>query len=156
MTYLISGWAGTGLNNRKVNCSQAELAIFTPPPGTTCQSYLSKYLAAGAPGYLLHPQSTSLCEYCPISNANQFLAGSNVYPSERWRNFGLVWIYIFFNIFAAIALYYLFRVRRVNLAGLAKGPAKWVGMAGMAFKRMTREHHENTPSGKEHKNDRAY
>jgi ATP-binding cassette subfamily G (WHITE) protein 2 (PDR) len=98
MTYLVSAWAGTGLRGRLVECAHNELAIFDPPSGQTCQDYLADYLNAGAPGQLYNPTATAGCEYCPLTSAEQFLAASNVYPSERWRNFGIGFAYIGFNV----------------------------------------------------------
>src|ERR1700744_5256765 len=54
-TYLIGGWAGTGLADRPVVCAENELAIFDPPAGQTCGAYLAPYLEGGAPGSLLNP-----------------------------------------------------------------------------------------------------
>ena len=157
MTYLISGWAGTGLDNRPVQCAQQELAIFSPPSGQTCREYLSRYLSGGAPGYLLDPSSTTQCAYCPLSNANQFLAESNISPDQRWRNFGLVWAWIIFNIFGAVSLYYLFRVRGVSLAGLAKGPSRLVEMVwNKGLKRMFARHSGPTPKGREAERHRPF
>lgn len=98
MTYMVSAWAGTGLRGRLVECAHNELAIFDPPSGQTCQEYLADYLNAGAPGQLYNPTATAGCEYCPLTSADQFLAGSNIYPSERWRNFGIGFAYIGFNV----------------------------------------------------------
>ena len=98
MTYLVAGWAGTGLAGRLVNCAENELAIFDPPSGSTCQAYLTPYLDGGAPGQLLNPDATSSCRYCPLTSADQFLAASNVYPDQRWRNFGIGFAYIGFNV----------------------------------------------------------
>jgi ATP-binding cassette subfamily G (WHITE) protein 2 (PDR) len=42
------------------------------------------------------------------------LAGSNIYYSERWRNFGIMFAFIGFNVFLALLTYWLFRV--VNLS----------------------------------------
>lgn len=100
MTYLVGGWAGTGLRGREVTCSDTEAATFDPPSGQTCQQYLTQYFEAGAPGRLYNPDATSGCHYCPISSAEQFLAASSVYPSERWRNFGIGWAFIIFNVSA--------------------------------------------------------
>ena len=124
MTYLVAGWAGTALDDRKVHCAPAELANFDPPPGQTCRQYLSRYFAAGAPGQLYNPSATRQCQYCPLTSASQFLARSDIYPSERWRNFGIGWSYVVFNIAATVGLYYVFRVRRLSLVSLAKGPAR--------------------------------
>ncbi len=98
MTYLISGWASTGLQGRQVHCAANELARFDPPSGQTCGEYLSRYLQGGAPGQLYNPRATSQCEYCPLTSADQFLAASNIYASERWRNFGIGFAYIIFNV----------------------------------------------------------
>ncbi|KAI1612321.1 ABC multidrug transporter [Exophiala viscosa] len=122
-TYLIGGWAGTGLANRPVVCAQNELAIFDPPSGQSCGTYLAKYLDGGAPGTLHNPSASVGCEYCPIRNANQFLAGSSVYTSEQYRNLGIMFGYIAFNMLAAMALYYVFRVKRVFRKGGRRG--KW-------------------------------
>ncbi|KAK6380318.1 hypothetical protein LTS17_005507 [Exophiala oligosperma] len=119
-TYLIGGWAGTGLQNRVVNCAQNELAIFDPPNGQTCGAYLKRYLEGGAPGALYNPDATRSCEYCPIRNADQFLASASISPSDQWRNFGILWAYIGFNMLAALFFYYVFRVRKVSLAKLRK------------------------------------
>jgi len=116
-TYLIGGWAGTGLANRPVVCAQNELAVFDPPSGQTCGTYLANYLDGGASGTLLNPTASAGCEYCPIRNANQFLAGSSVYPSQQYRNLGIMFGYIAFNMLAAMGLYYIFRVKRVFLKG---------------------------------------
>ena len=98
MTYLVAGWASTGLQGRLVHCAQNELANFNPPSGQTCGEYLSRYLQGGAPGQLYNPNATSQCEYCPLSSADQFLAATNIYASQRWRNFGIGFAYIFFNV----------------------------------------------------------
>jgi ABC-type multidrug transport system ATPase subunit len=119
-TYLIGGWAGTGLADRPVVCAENELAIFDPPAGQTCGAYLSAYLDGGAPGSLLNPSALSECKYCPLRNANQFLAGSWIHPSDKYQNLGIIFAYIGFNIFAAVALYYVFRVRRFSVRSLRK------------------------------------
>lgn len=114
-TYWIGGMAATQVHNRRIVCSTAELAIFNPPSGMTCYQYLEKYVTA-AGGQLLNGDATSSCEYCPLTVADQFLATSGISYSERWRNFGIMWAYIIFNIFVAVSMYYLVRVKRWNKA----------------------------------------
>ncbi|KAI5298955.1 hypothetical protein KEM56_003640 [Ascosphaera pollenicola] len=109
-TYTVGGFAATGLHGRLVKCDDHELAKFTPPKGLNCGLYLSKYFELGAPGHLINPNATDLCEYCPINVADQFLGSSKVYWSDRWRNWGIGWAYIIFNIFGTVALYYLMRI----------------------------------------------
>ncbi|KAK5138566.1 hypothetical protein LTR08_000154 [Meristemomyces frigidus] len=113
LTYWVGGIASTMLHGRQVECSETEASIFDPPAGQSCQQYLAPYLI-DAPGTLQNPDAMSQCRYCALSNADQFLAGSGIAWSERWRNFGLMWAYICFNIFGAVALYYLFRVRGIK------------------------------------------
>lgn len=120
-TYWVGGIAATQLHARQVTCAAGETSIFSPPAGQTCQEYLAPFLAE-APGYLGNPNATEGCEYCTFSVADQYLAGSNIFWSERWRNFGIMWAFIGFNIFVAILTYYLFRIR------------KWGGSGGKKLK----------------------
>ncbi|KAK0766512.1 hypothetical protein N5P37_000237 [Trichoderma harzianum] len=112
-TYWVAGIVATELHGRQIICSQSELSIFNPPSGQTCGEYLAPFLQQ-APGQLQNPSSTTNCAYCQLSNADQYLAGSEIFWSDRWRNYGIVWAYIVFNIFTAITLYYLFRVKKWN------------------------------------------
>lgn len=113
LTYLVSAIASTGISGRPVHCSTNELAIMQPPPGTTCGAYLGPY-ASVAKGSIYNPGATSDCQYCTLSNANQYLSASSISYSTRWRNYGIGFSYIFFNIFAAVMLYYFFRVRKAS------------------------------------------
>jgi ATP-binding cassette subfamily G (WHITE) protein 2 (PDR) len=155
-TYLIGGWAGTGLAGRAVQCEPNELAVFNPPSGQTCMAYLAPYFKEGAPGQLYNPSATARCEYCPLKSADQFLAASRVFPSQRWRNFGIGWAYIIFNLFAAITLYYLFRVRRVSFVSLAKGPARVADLIAVGFRRMFTRHSQPPPPEKKAESNKIY
>lgn len=110
-TYWIGGIVSTALHGREITCSKRETSIFDPPDGQTCQEYLAPFLKQ-APGQLQNANATEECRYCTLSTADQYLAGSQIYWSERWRNYGIFWAFIVFNIFMAIVLYYVFRVRR--------------------------------------------
>ncbi|KAL3424200.1 ABC-2 type transporter [Phlyctema vagabunda] len=110
-TYWIGGIVATQLHSREVVCSATETSTFNPPTGQTCGDYLASYLT-DAPGYLLNPEATEACAYCAFRNADTYLAGPDIYWSERWRNFGIMWAFIFFNFFIAVAAYYLFRVKK--------------------------------------------
>ncbi|KAI5293054.1 GTPase-activating protein [Ascosphaera acerosa] len=109
-TYTVGGMSAVGLAERAVHCAKEEIARFSPPKGLTCGAYLSKYFELGAPGRLLTPNSTTLCEYCPLQVADQFLHGSHISYGDRWRNWGIGWAYIVFNVFGVVALYYLLRI----------------------------------------------
>ncbi|KXH25655.1 ABC-2 type transporter [Colletotrichum nymphaeae SA-01] len=112
-TYWVAGIVGTQLSGRPVTCSATETSVFNPPANQTCGEYLADYLKL-APGQLQNPEATEACRYCSLSNADQYLAGSNIFYDERWRNFGIVWAFIFFNIFIAVISYYLVRVKKWN------------------------------------------
>ncbi|OQD76097.1 hypothetical protein PENDEC_c005G05946 [Penicillium decumbens] len=120
-TYYISGIASTALHGRGVSCSAAELSVFDPPAGQTCQEYMTKYEQMST-GTLteVSKNATSNCEWCSITLADQYLAGREIYFGDRWRNYGIFWCYFIFNIFGAILLYYLFRVR-TSKAKVGKG-----------------------------------
>ncbi|KIX02715.1 uncharacterized protein Z518_08657 [Rhinocladiella mackenziei CBS 650.93] len=115
MTYIVNVIA-TAVSGRRVECASNELNIFQPPPNTTCGQYMERYLQSlsqsGAAGTLTNPDATSDCAYCSLQVTDQFLQARDIKPDQRWRNFGLVWVYIAFNILAAVSFYYLFRVRR--------------------------------------------
>ncbi|KAF2442952.1 hypothetical protein P171DRAFT_433323 [Karstenula rhodostoma CBS 690.94] len=110
-TYWIGGIVSTLLHDREVICTETETSRFNPPSGQTCQAYLADYLQT-APGLLQNPDATTDCRYCPIRNGDQFLEGSNIYYGERWRNFGILWAFVIFNIFIAVATYWAFRVAK--------------------------------------------
>ena len=110
LTYIVSALSGAALHGRPVVCAQNELVVFQPPGGQTCGTYLADFLAT-APGQLLDPAAMQDCSYCSLSNADEFLAGYDVSYHARWRNFGIVWGFIVFNIFMTFTLYYLFRVK---------------------------------------------
>lgn len=135
LTYLVDGIAATGMHGRAVECATNEYSRFAPPSGQTCGQYLAPYLAstAGSVGSLVNPASTVECQYCPLSNSDQFLGQVAISWHLRWRNYGIGFAYILFNIFAAITLYYVFRVRHWSPASIAKGPSllvHWIGRGG--------------------------
>lgn len=81
------------LADRPVVCSDTEVSIFDPPSGQTCGDYLGPFSRATG-GVIQNPSATSACNYCSLANGNQFLAGSNIYYSERWRYVFPVPVYI--------------------------------------------------------------
>ncbi|USP73527.1 abc multidrug transporter [Curvularia clavata] len=112
-TYWIGGMVSTMSAGRSVVCSPSEVLTFDPPSGQTCGAYLNPY-ATTTGGTIQNPDATADCRYCTLSNTDQFLAGSKIYYSQRWRNFGLMFAYIAFNVFLAVLSYYLFRVAKLE------------------------------------------
>ncbi|KAK3692958.1 ABC-2 type transporter-domain-containing protein [Podospora appendiculata] len=113
-TYWIAGIVATVLHERPVECSATETLVFDPPPGMTCRQYLAPMLtaAAEAAGTLQNPDDTAACRYCTLSVADQFLATVDIVWAERWRNWGIIWAFVVFDIAMAVLLYYVFRVRK--------------------------------------------
>ena len=80
------------------------------------QSYI-----ASMGGRLLNPDSTTECEFCPISDTNSFLSVLKAEYGDRWRNFGILWGYVLFNAVMAVVIYWGARVpRRDKKAGKVK------------------------------------
>jgi len=110
-TYWVAGIVATQVHERPVNCSPREVSVFSPPAGQTCGEYLAPYLQV-APGTLQNPDATVDCQYCSLSNADQFAAQSNIYWSTKWRDYGIFWAFIVFNAFIAVLTYWAFRVKK--------------------------------------------
>ena len=108
-TYLINGMLSTALANTRAYCASNEWLHFNPSSGHTCGQYLSRYIES-AGGYVDNPEANSSCRFCQLNSTNTFLASVSSSYGSRWRNFGIMWAYIVFNIVAALALYWLARV----------------------------------------------
>lgn len=108
-TYLVDGMLSTGLANTDVVCSNIEFRNVEPTDNKICGDYLKDYFDH-AGGYLQNPEALSNCTLCPQSRTNQYLQLLNSDYSHRWRNFGIMWGFIGFNVCAALFLYWLARV----------------------------------------------
>lgn len=94
-TYILSGFLSVAVHGQRVECASKEFARFAAPPGETCESYTAAFIAQ-AGGYVQNG-SNGLCEFCQYANGDEFAAGFNVYYSKKWRDYGIVWIFIVFN-----------------------------------------------------------
>lgn len=119
IAYWISAVLSTGLANVDVSCASNEWTAVTPPQGTTCGDYMAEYIARVG-GYVMDADSTGSCSYCAVRDTNVFLASISARYQDRWRNFGILWAFIAFNVVAAVALYWLARVPK----GKGKGKNK--------------------------------
>ncbi|KAI0028777.1 AtrD, ABC-transporter [Vararia minispora EC-137] len=108
-TYLVEGMLSVAIANAPATCSATELSIFDPPAGQTCGQYMQTYMST-AGGLLSNPNATSACSFCPVTNTNTFLSQIFSYYGHRWRDFGILWVYIIFNAGAALFFYWLARV----------------------------------------------
>ncbi|CCF46345.1 ABC transporter [Colletotrichum higginsianum] len=108
-TYFVEGFLGTALANARASCAPNEFLVFNPPAGSTCAEYLRPYVDVMG-GSVDNPDATDACRFCPIAETNSFLASVNVDFANRWRNFGIMWAFVVFNVAAAFFLYWLARV----------------------------------------------
>jgi ATP-binding cassette subfamily G (WHITE) protein 2 (PDR) len=113
LTYYAAGMIAVRLHDRPVECNRRETSIFDPPANQTCGEYLAPFLEL-APSKLHNPDDTSECQVCPMQVADQFLAGSRMYWSERWQNYGILWAFCGINIIVAVASFYFVKVRVWN------------------------------------------
>ena len=112
-TYLVSGMLSVGLAKSSVECADREFIIFNPTNGATCQDYTAAF-RANFGGYVDNETATSDCRFCSIKDTDVFLASISSDYSEAWRNFGILFAYCIFNIFAALALYWLVRMPKTK------------------------------------------
>lgn len=113
-TYFVQNLLGIVLHEKPVVCKKKELAFFDPPSGQTCGDYMEEFLSK-AQGYIQNPEATENCAYCLSSVGDEYLRRIGASYSYLWRNFGIYWIFIVFNFFAMVAVYYIFHVRKVSL-----------------------------------------
>ncbi|KAI1177053.1 ABC-2 type transporter-domain-containing protein [Nemania sp. FL0916] len=120
-TYLVSSMLSTSVGNTAVKCASNELLHLDPPANETCATYMMAQIQ-NAGGYLQPGTegNTADCQYCPIATTNAYLAGIGINYDDRWRNFGLLFVYIVFNIFGALFLYWLTRVPKKSKKTKAK------------------------------------
>ncbi|KAI0159897.1 ABC-2 type transporter-domain-containing protein [Hypoxylon sp. FL1284] len=107
-TYWIGGMLAATLDGVPVACEPAETARFDAPPGQTCGGYAGQF-ARRAGGYLLNPDATAGCEYCPYSSGNQYLQTLNIEASQKWRNFGIFLSFCVSN--WALVYFFIYTVR---------------------------------------------
>jgi ABC-type multidrug transport system permease subunit len=105
------------MENIKIECTPSDLIKFTPPPGQTCGQYTQAFFNGTIPatGYIENPNAMQpeQCGYCLYSTGEEFF--ETVYgwdSSHKWRNYGILLLFLFFNIFTVMALVYLRRKPR--------------------------------------------
>ncbi|KAG0055293.1 hypothetical protein BGZ83_009051 [Gryganskiella cystojenkinii] len=106
--YIIEGLVAAQLHNVPVHCDRDELSVFSPPSGQTCGNYMAEFLKT-ATGYLDNPTDTADCRYCQYSYGQDFYASMNFDFAHRWRNLGILCIYLAFNIVAILVGIRFFR-----------------------------------------------
>src|SRR4051794_36078724 len=94
--YLIGSMLVFRVWGTEVTCAQYELAVFDPPAGATCVSYLETYLeGSGSGARLLNPEATAACQVCPYRDGSEYLKTLNLLEySYGWRDAGIVAIFV--------------------------------------------------------------
>lgn len=108
-TYLTGGMLSISMANTDVFCADNEYLLTQPPVGSTYGQYLADY-AINSGGYVRNGNATADCQFCPPSTTNQYLDSVSVSFDNAWRDFGIIWVYVAFNIFAALGIYWLARM----------------------------------------------
>lgn len=109
-TYWIGGVLAATLSGISVECTSDETAHFNAPPGQTCGSYAGAF-AESAGGKLLNPSATQDCQYCQYSVGDQYLAGLNINPGDKWRDFGIFFMFVCTNYMLVYFFIYTVRVK---------------------------------------------
>lgn len=110
-TYLVSGLMSTADSGSDVRCANNEILHLTAPANMSCGNFMGPF-ADAAGGYLLNPSSIKFSQYCLLNSTDKFLDRLQIDYYDRWWHFGLLWVYIVFNVMAALVLYLYFRVHK--------------------------------------------
>lgn len=150
-TYLVEGMLVTGLARNNVVCSSIEFKTINPPSSQTCIEYLQPYFERSG-GYLREDtlNLTEGCAVCTADKTDTVLAGLSVHYSNRWRDFGILWAFIGFNICMAIFLYWLARVpkkQKVLDEPPTEGLSRMQSRVSRVQSRATRSEEKTTRSG---------
>ncbi|KAF6758018.1 pleiotropic drug resistance ABC transporter [Ephemerocybe angulata] len=119
-TYLIEALVGQAIGDQTINCSDKELVTLEPPSGQTCGSYMARYISSVG-GYLTNSDASSGCRFCSSRTTDEWLGPQfNIYYRHHWRDFGLFWAYILFNIAGVYFFTYVARIRTHKHLGWIK------------------------------------
>ncbi|PKS10106.1 hypothetical protein jhhlp_001856 [Lomentospora prolificans] len=108
--YLMGGMLVFTVWGSDITCDEHELALFDPPNGTTCGSYLGDYLqGAGSAANLLNPEARADCKVCSYSRGQDYLRTLNLNEYYYgWRNAGIV---VIFSLSSYALVYGLMKLR---------------------------------------------
>ncbi|KAI0835702.1 ABC-2 type transporter-domain-containing protein [Hypoxylon sp. FL0890] len=139
-TYWIGGILSAALDGVPVRCDPSETAQFDAPPNQTCESYAGDF-ARVAGGYLLNPDATSGCQYCPYSVGNKYLTTLNLNADQKWRDFGIFLAFCITNWALVYFFIYTVRVRgwSFGLNYIFGSLGKLVDAVQKPFKRSTKK-----------------
>ncbi|KAK4866668.1 hypothetical protein LT330_008221 [Penicillium expansum] len=132
VTWWLRGVLSAVLPDVQIECSSLEATHFNPPPGKTCVAYAGDFVNSIAKaGYLVNPQATADCQYCPYKDGEQYMANLNVHVEDKWRCFGIFLAFVIIN----WALVYFF-IYTVRVRGWSFGIGSLFGLAGLLIDRV--------------------
>lgn len=101
----------------EVNCADSEFALFNPPSGSTCASYLADYMQGkGARTNLVNPDATAGCRVCEYRRGSDYLATINLGEYyDGWRDAAIVVIFALSS-YAMVYLLMKLRTKRSKTA----------------------------------------
>ncbi|KAJ5858866.1 hypothetical protein N7534_004143 [Penicillium rubens] len=111
LTYMVSSFLSGAIGEAPMHCADNEVLSFAAPAGMTCGEYMQDYISANS-GYLLNPGAQGNCNFCTMGNTTEYLESLSIQFGNRWRDFGLLWVYVVVNTIGAIVFYKIFRVPR--------------------------------------------
>jgi ABC-type multidrug transport system permease subunit len=106
---MVDGIVSAAVGNTEITCTSNEILQVEPAYNLTCDGFLGAFADASG-GKVLTPNSRDICSYCPATSSNVLLGQFDISYSTRWRDFGIIWVYIFLNIGFALGFYWAFRV----------------------------------------------
>ncbi|KAL6405431.1 ABC multidrug transporter [Ilyonectria robusta] len=84
-TYLLQGLLTPAVWDRPIECKQDELTQIPLPSSSSCGQYMAEFLRKHG-GYIINPNSTTLCSYCPYETGADYLRTVNINESYYgWR-----------------------------------------------------------------------
>ncbi|CAI6336236.1 unnamed protein product [Periconia digitata] len=108
-TYIVSSLLSATMGMAPAHCAESEFVTFEAPGGESCSEYMREYIGF-AGGYLRDANAMDQCHYCHLESTDQFLRSVNVKWETRWRDLGLIWVYVGVNVLGALLFYWLCRV----------------------------------------------
>ncbi|KAJ1797698.1 ATP-binding cassette transporter snq2 [Coemansia sp. RSA 2399] len=109
--YYVEGVITNDLHGSKVVCRSDEFYTFDPPSGQTCGDYAGDWVSSAA-GYINNLDATSACEYCAYKVGDEYFTTLNWSFTHRWRNVGVMFGFIVFNIAFTALMIKIYKVNK--------------------------------------------
>ncbi|WFD34808.1 hypothetical protein MCUN1_001652 [Malassezia cuniculi] len=105
-TWVMEGILGNAIGGVEVKCAIDEMQEIVPPTGQSCQQYMGSFKR----GYTVEHEGK--CLYCLYKYGDDYLGDNKLDATDRYRDLGIMFAYIAFNIALLFTLFYLFRIHK--------------------------------------------